>query len=463
MRMSLRSSLTTAAAVALLSAPYAQAQTAAAAADPKPPRIAVIDMGRVSSESKLGKSYAAQIEALRKDIDARGEGKQKELEGIDTSIKTLQDELDKQSTALSPEAQERKRQEIVKKNRDRQAFIEDSQGELQRLRERAQGQAANAAGRLPGQAEAGDRRGGQGQGHRHHHRQPGGADVQQDLRHLRRGGGEGRRDGAGGSCRRGGTRTGRRFPGSRRASRDAQAGRPGGAQADPNPDAEAVGAGPAPARRRSRGGRFFMSLQVPAAPAPDAPAKLPIDIGTLIRRIPSQYPFILVDRILEYDPKARLVASKTVTAAEEFFEGHFPGAPVMPGVLLLESLAQAAGIWLLEQADDAHALEVHVVGIDDAKFRRPVVPGDRLRLEVSLHPPPRQPVPHARRDPRRRRARRRGDACCCRCSTCGRPTSTRPRRWRPAPCSGTACASGPTRSSARTSSSAPAPSSNPMR
>ncbi len=127
-----------------------------------------------------------------------------------------------------------------------------------------------------------------------------------------------------------------------------------------------------------------MSLQVPAAPAPDAPAKLPIDIGTLIRRIPSQYPFILVDRILEYDPKARLVASKTVTAAEEFFEGHFPGAPVMPGVLLLESLAQAAGIWLLEQADDAHALEVHVVGIDDAKFRRPVVPGDRLRLEVSL-------------------------------------------------------------------------------
>ena len=142
MRMSLRSSLTTAAAVALLSAPYAQAQTAAAAADPKPPRIAVIDMGRVSSESKLGKSYAAQIEALRKDIDARGEGKQKELEGIDTSIKTLQDELDKQSTALSPEAQERKRQEIVKKNRDRQAFIEDGQGELQRLRERAQGQAA---------------------------------------------------------------------------------------------------------------------------------------------------------------------------------------------------------------------------------------------------------------------------------------------------------------------------------
>lgn len=115
-----------------------------------------------------------------------------------------------------------------------------------------------------------------------------------------------------------------------------------------------------------------------------AGSPLPIDIGTLIRRIPSQYPFVLVDRILEYDPKVRLVASKTVTASEEFFEGHFPGEPVMPGVLLLECLAQAAGIWLLEQAEDAHALEVHVVGIDDAKFRKRVVPGDELRLEVSL-------------------------------------------------------------------------------
>ena len=99
---------------------------------------------------------------------------------------------------------------------------------------------------------------------------------------------------------------------------------------------------------------------------------------------------MLVDRILEHDPKARLVASKNVTAAEEFFEGHFPGAPVMPGVLLMESLAQAAGIWLLEQADDAHALEVHVVGIDDAKFRRPVVPGDQPASRGVADPPPRR-------------------------------------------------------------------------
>jgi UDP-N-acetylglucosamine acyltransferase len=108
-----------------------------------------------------------------------------------------------------------------------------------------------------------------------------------------------------------------------------------------------------------------------------------IDIGGLIRQIPSQYPFVLVDRVLEYDREG-LVAVKSVTGSEEFFEGHFPGAPVMPGVLLMESLAQAAGIWLLKNAKDPGRREVHVVGIDDAKFRRPAVPGDQLRLEVKV-------------------------------------------------------------------------------
>jgi UDP-N-acetylglucosamine acyltransferase len=78
------------------------------------------------------------------------------------------------------------------------------------------------------------------------------------------------------------------------------------------------------------------------------------------------------------------VALKSVTGSEEFFEGHFPGAPVMPGVLIMECLAQAAGIWLLSEAPDPRRVEVHVVGIDDAKFRRPVVPGDELRLEVRV-------------------------------------------------------------------------------
>jgi UDP-N-acetylglucosamine acyltransferase len=109
-----------------------------------------------------------------------------------------------------------------------------------------------------------------------------------------------------------------------------------------------------------------------------------IDVASLVRQIPTQYPFVLVDRVLEHDPAGRLLAVKNVTGSEEFFLGHFPGAPVMPGVLLMESLAQAAGIWILNEAPDPRRLEVHVVGIDDAKFRRPAVPGDQLRLEIKV-------------------------------------------------------------------------------
>lgn len=108
------------------------------------------------------------------------------------------------------------------------------------------------------------------------------------------------------------------------------------------------------------------------------------EIGRLVRQIPTHYPFVLVDRILEHDEAGRLVATKNVSGTEDFFTGHFPGQPVMPGVLLMESLAQAAGIWLLKTAPDPRGVEIRVVGIDDAKFRRPVVPGDRLHLEVEL-------------------------------------------------------------------------------
>jgi UDP-N-acetylglucosamine acyltransferase len=108
------------------------------------------------------------------------------------------------------------------------------------------------------------------------------------------------------------------------------------------------------------------------------------EIGRLVRQIPTQYPFVLVDRILEHDAAGRLVAAKNVTGAEDFFAGHFPSQPVMPGVLILECLAQAAGIWLLKTAPDPRKVEIRVVGFDEAKFRRPVVPGDQLRLEVRL-------------------------------------------------------------------------------
>ncbi len=117
------------------------ANPAPARAEAKAPRIAVIDMARVSSESLLGKGYASQLESLKNEIDAEGTKKQSELQKMDAAVKALQDELDKQGSVLSPEAVEKKRQEIVKKTRERQAFLEDGQAELQRMRERAQQQA----------------------------------------------------------------------------------------------------------------------------------------------------------------------------------------------------------------------------------------------------------------------------------------------------------------------------------
>jgi Skp family chaperone for outer membrane proteins len=119
----------------------ASAQEAAPAA--RAPKIAVIDMNRVSAESLLGKSYAAQIETLENEIKSEGTKKQAELQKLDAAIKALQDDLDKQASLLSPEAADRKRQDIVKKSRERQAFLEDGQQELGRMRERAQAQAEN--------------------------------------------------------------------------------------------------------------------------------------------------------------------------------------------------------------------------------------------------------------------------------------------------------------------------------
>lgn len=121
----------------------ASAQEAAPAGAARAPKIAVIDMNRVSAESLLGKSYAAQIEALENEIKSEGTKKQAELQKLDAAIKALQDDLDKQASLLSPEAADRKRQDIVKKSRERQAFLEDGQQELGRMRERAQAQAEN--------------------------------------------------------------------------------------------------------------------------------------------------------------------------------------------------------------------------------------------------------------------------------------------------------------------------------
>lgn len=111
-----------------------------------------------------------------------------------------------------------------------------------------------------------------------------------------------------------------------------------------------------------------------------------INIPASLDRLCYRYPSALVDAIAEFEPGQRVVAYKNVTVSEEFFQGHFPGAPLMPGVLMIETLAQVATILLTQSGDQRAAAGAYLRGVDNAKFRLPVVPGDRLRLEVTMGP-----------------------------------------------------------------------------
>jgi len=110
----------------------------------------------------------------------------------------------------------------------------------------------------------------------------------------------------------------------------------------------------------------------------------PLDIMAIQGVLPHRYPFLLIDRILEIEPMKRVVGLKNVSINEPFFEGHFPGRPIMPGVLILEAMAQTGGMLLMDSAHRPAEKLVYFTGIDKAKFRNPVVPGDRLRFEVEL-------------------------------------------------------------------------------
>jgi 3-hydroxyacyl-[acyl-carrier-protein] dehydratase len=117
------------------------------------------------------------------------------------------------------------------------------------------------------------------------------------------------------------------------------------------------------------------------------PVAMPVDATRIQELLPHRYPFLLVDRVLELDPNKRILAVKNVSINEPFFQGHFPGHPVMPGVLVLEALAQAGGLLTQLSAGDAEAGDeklFYLVKIDNARFSRMVVPGDQLMLEVRL-------------------------------------------------------------------------------
>jgi 3-hydroxyacyl-[acyl-carrier-protein] dehydratase len=110
-----------------------------------------------------------------------------------------------------------------------------------------------------------------------------------------------------------------------------------------------------------------------------------LDVNRIMNILPHRYPFLLVDRVIEYEHRKNIVALKNVTMNEPFFEGHFPGHPVMPGVLLVEAMAQTGGLLVvLSSGEEANDRVCYFVSVDKTKFRRPVRPGDQLRIEVDV-------------------------------------------------------------------------------
>jgi 3-hydroxyacyl-[acyl-carrier-protein] dehydratase len=119
-------------------------------------------------------------------------------------------------------------------------------------------------------------------------------------------------------------------------------------------------------------------------PNPILDGKQVLDIADIMAILPHRFPFLLIDRLMEIERKKRIVALKNVTINEPFFVGHFPNFPVMPAVLIVEAIAQAGGALLLTEIPDRDSKLMMFTGIDRAKFRRPVIPGDQLRIEVNV-------------------------------------------------------------------------------
>jgi 3-hydroxyacyl-[acyl-carrier-protein] dehydratase len=127
-----------------------------------------------------------------------------------------------------------------------------------------------------------------------------------------------------------------------------------------------------------------MNESTPTPETASNEGKTGLDIHEILKILPHRYPFLLIDRVLDLRRKERIVAIKNVTINEPFFAGHFPGLPIMPGVLIVEAIAQAGGALLLREVEDRENKVMVFTGIERAKFRRPVGPGDQLRLEVEV-------------------------------------------------------------------------------
>ncbi|MGH9354672.1 MAG: 3-hydroxyacyl-ACP dehydratase FabZ [Terriglobia bacterium] len=130
-------------------------------------------------------------------------------------------------------------------------------------------------------------------------------------------------------------------------------------------------------------GKAGVKVAGPAATA-ESERHVVYTVGDILKILPHRYPFLLVDRIIALEPDKHITGLKNVTVNEPFFQGHFPGAPVMPGVLIIESMAQVAGVLIYRDLPEKEKKLIYFTGIENAKFRRPVTPGDQLLVEMDL-------------------------------------------------------------------------------
>jgi UDP-3-O-[3-hydroxymyristoyl] N-acetylglucosamine deacetylase/3-hydroxyacyl-[acyl-carrier-protein] dehydratase len=137
------------------------------------------------------------------------------------------------------------------------------------------------------------------------------------------------------------------------------------------------------AERPSHAGNVALAEQIVRAVGAE-PARPIVDITQIMQYLPHRYPMLLVDRIVEFEAGKRIVGIKNVTINEPFFQGHYPGHPIMPGVLIIEAMAQVGGLLLMEALDDPEGKVVYFMSLDNVKWRRPVTPGDQIRFELEM-------------------------------------------------------------------------------
>ena len=138
------------------------------------------------------------------------------------------------------------------------------------------------------------------------------------------------------------------------------------------------------AQRPSHKGNIALGKEILAQAAKRALARPILDVQQIFQYLPHRYPFLLVDRVVEYEERKRIIGLKNVTINEPFFMGHFPGHPIMPGVLIIEAMAQVGGLLLMDSIENPEEKIVYFMALDNVKWRRPVTPGDQIRFEVEV-------------------------------------------------------------------------------